>query len=383
MTELAFSCDVPHEDPATPGFVTSTQAAALQALPRTDPRWIRSLKTFSREFRTLDLRMPDGREFELWVFADDAVGPQFPSQVIRVTEGDLVQVRMKARKNVHTIHHHGIEPDAFNDGVGHTSFEAGEYTYQWRAGEAGSYFYHCHVNTVLHVQMGLLGALTVDPDPTVDPPVPTGYRRLFRGGPVYKIANERTWAIYSLDPRMHNLDHAAGLCGEDVGLNRFDPRYFLINNKAQTNGFVSPAEFAKTQPPPSRPPIVDPKIAITAKKGETVLIRTIQAQYFPVTIVFGGDAELPGPPLSAQIWGSDGRPFRRTFSYKGDNETGTPVSVDNIVRFDMSPAERWDFLLNTPTTALDPGVYPIRLFYNHWITDDRVGEVRTQLTITP
>ena len=89
-------------------------------------------------------------------------------------EGQLFQATIKPSKRVHTIHWHGIEPDPRNDGVGHTSFEvSGHYTYQWRPdvaergnpnrGAAGTYFYHCHVNTPLHVQMGMFGAIVVDP----------------------------------------------------------------------------------------------------------------------------------------------------------------------------------------------------------------------------
>ena len=373
---LAFSCNVPSGSPATPGFVTSTQASQLKALPRTDPRWIRSVQRFMRDFETPNLTMLDGRSIEFWVFTDDANGNVFPSPLIRVTEGDLAQVTVKTSKGVHTIHHHGIEPDAFNDGVGHTSFEADDYTYQWQAHHAGTYFYHCHVNTTLHAQMGLFGPLVIDPDPFYDPAVPTGSRRLFRGGPVYKIANERIWAVYAADPRMHGLNHEAGLCGEDVGLNRFSPKYFMINNRDQKNGAITPQELAGTVPPPDRPPILDPKIAISAKQGETVLIRTIMAQYYPVTIQFGDDAH----PLSASIWGSDGRPFRRTFSYKGENEVGDCVSVNGIVTHVMSPAERWDFLINTGDFPL--GDYPITMLYSHWITGQPVGIAATQLSIT-
>jgi FtsP/CotA-like multicopper oxidase with cupredoxin domain len=379
---LAFSCDVTHADPATPGFVTSTKAAELHALPDTHPDWIRSLQTFNREFRTTDLRMPDGREIEFWVFTDDSNRGVFPSLPIRVTEKDLVQVRMKARKNVHTIHHHGIEPDAFNDGVGHTSFEAGEYTYQWRAHHAGTYFYHCHVNTTLHVQMGLFGALIIDPPP--DSGVPSGMKRLFDhpAAPVYEYpANERIWAVSAVDPRWHEFDHAAGLCGEDVGLNDFQPKYFLINGSAQERGLITP-----TDPPEApRPPITSSDVAVTAREGEPILIRVIQANYFPIQIIFGED----NAPLTAEIWGSDGRGVLSETDYTGLNHTPQHV-FGTANRFLMSPAERYDFVLNTERNPIPrrDTPYPVRIIYRHWLSGANcnlgvreVGIAQTTITI--
>src|SRR5688572_63310 len=119
--------DMPHEgSPETPGKVRPDIA-------------------FERDFFADKLTMPDGREIEFWGFEDEHGTRSFPSPTIRVREGQIVHTTLKASKNVHTLHHHGIEPDDVNDGVGHTSFEVnGHYTYQWRAAQAGTYFYHCH-----------------------------------------------------------------------------------------------------------------------------------------------------------------------------------------------------------------------------------------------
>ena len=139
-------------------------------------------KTFEMKFVNRKMAMPDGREIEFWSFEDrlqdSDVEVVVPGSTIRVSEGDIVHVEVKPSKRQHTIHLHGIEADTFNDGVGHTSFEVtGSYTYQFRAGApfralsdptpqtrgAGTYMYHCHVNTTLHFHMGMFGALIIDP----------------------------------------------------------------------------------------------------------------------------------------------------------------------------------------------------------------------------
>ncbi|MFP5367595.1 MAG: multicopper oxidase domain-containing protein, partial [Actinomycetes bacterium] len=114
------------------------------------------------DFFSRDLEFPDGSEHEVWCFEDERSDRQFPGPLVRVTEGDIFHATFKPSKSVHTLHWHGLEPDPRNDGVGHTSFEiTGHYTYQWHPetaepgnpnrGSAGTYFYHCHVNTPLHV----------------------------------------------------------------------------------------------------------------------------------------------------------------------------------------------------------------------------------------
>ena len=113
-----FGCRVPTTSPPTPDRVTPDV-------------------TINREFYgSLDLVMPDGRKVRIWGFEDptSSVRQPFPSAPIRVREGQVIHTHVKVKKGAHTIHHHGIEPTAFNDGVGHTSFEVdSDYTYQWKA----------------------------------------------------------------------------------------------------------------------------------------------------------------------------------------------------------------------------------------------------------
>ena len=206
----------------------------------------------------------------------------FPSKLMRCRQGQIVHSTLDAKKNHHTIHHHGMNSSTYNDGVGHVSFEVSEkYTYQFQPHQAGTYFYHCHKNTVLHFEYGMYGFLIVDPPVGVNPPKGQGIGYLFEGGPAYD--HERLWAVDDIDPRWHTLNHSAGMCGDDEGLDRFDPKYFMIS------GVVAP----NTE--------TDPTISVNCKVGERVLLRLLNASYSLVEMHIEG--------LDATIYGVDGRPL--------------------------------------------------------------------------
>lgn len=306
---LAF-CDPPAASPATPNR------------RRPDVAFERKVDT------SIDLTMPGGEKVRFWGFSDGTGKGTVPGPIIRVREGQLVHTTLHAAKNVHTIHHHGIEPDAFNDGVGHTSFEVkSRYTYQWRASTAGTYFYHCHVNTVLHLQMGMLGVLVVDPA--------AGPGRAYTGGPGYDV--EKVWAIIDVDPTKHRLSHAAGVCGGDAGLNTYAPKYFLINGAAH---------------PLTR---TDPAAVIAARAGETVLLRLVCVSQSVLRVDFGA--------LPAEVVASDGRPYPR------------PEAVRELP---MVTAERYDCLIRPSV----PGRYPITVEYRDFVTGRVVGIAESALVVT-
>lgn len=306
--------------------------------------------------------MPDGEEVEIWGFEDvlrskddKTLRKPFPSSLIRVREGQIVHVKVKPGKRQHTIHLHGIESDTHNDGVGHTSFEVtGSYTYQWRAGApfgshgrgAGTYFYHCHVNTTLHFEMGMYGSLIVDPV--------EGPGTAFQGGPTYDVEAERIWAVDDIDPRWHELPHAAGLCGGDAGLNDFRPEYFLITGVPQ----------------PLTGTITDPRVATHGKLGgEPILIRYINAGYTRQRITFEG----LGDGLDVEVIASDGRGFDNrppNFAKPFLLEKGKPPEV--------ATAERYDYLVKPKKR----GVYPVTVEFLHWIRGDVIGVVTTTITIS-
>jgi len=292
--------------------------------------------------RGIDMRIPvrmdDGRTVNMWGFTDGGGGGMggmgngtFPSPAMRVTQGQIVHTVLSVNMMwAHTIHHHGIEPGVESDGVGHISFDiqGNSFTYQWRPMHAGTYFYHCHVNTVLHAEMGMYGALIVDP--------PEGQGTLFENGPTYDV--EAFWVVDEIDSSWHRLSWSAGTCGADVGLNDLNPDYFVITGVDGSGNSAFGAEA----------------ISPTVRVGEKLLARYICAGYHPQRIRFGG--------LTGTVYMSDGRPLPN------------PVQATELR---AHSAERYDVIFE-PT---EPGEYIIETDIIHWVSGEVLGTTRAKITV--
>lgn len=319
-----FGCNVFRENPDTPDRVAP------------DVRLVRKV------FGSLDLNMPDGRKVRFWGFEDpnSRAGETFPSAPIRVRAGQIVHTRIESAKGSHTIHHHGLQPTTFNDGVGHVSFEVnGDYTYQWRPAVPGTYFYHCHKNTVLHFEMGMYGMLIVDP--------PTGPGKVFANGPAYDA--EALWVADDVDPRWHELNQDAGLCGEDVGLNDFRPEYFMLS------GVPHP----RTQ--------TSAKVVPTLRAGQTLLIRLLNASYSILRTRIGVDVEVVG--VDGSELGSPYAPGSRPFTIRANEP------------FELTSAQRYALIVRPTAT----GEIPVLMEFLDWsrrrIQAGGKGIVRTAIRV--
>jgi FtsP/CotA-like multicopper oxidase with cupredoxin domain len=93
---------------------------------------------------------------------------QIPGPTIRVTEGDRIRVIVKNESSgKHTLHVHGQSKPVVMDGVpyiGQKPIKKGEsYTYEFTVNNIGTSWYHCHVDSQHHVDMGMYGAFIVEP----------------------------------------------------------------------------------------------------------------------------------------------------------------------------------------------------------------------------
>jgi manganese oxidase len=284
-------------------------------------------------------RTADGATLYIWGYSlEDVPGTAtLPAPTIEVNEGDRVEIvltnigpsRPGVQRAAHTIHLHGLDVDQVNDGVPETgpSARVGEsVTYRFTATHAGTYWYHCHVETVEHLTMGMYGALVVHPA--------DGPGRAWTDGPSYDRAY--TLLLSESDPAW------SAAVGESrrVERTRFDPRYFFINGRS----FPDTMAASDTH--------------VMGHLGDRVLVRLINAGY--------GWRSMHMHGFHFEVVASDGRPLP------------APLLKDTI---GIAPGERYDLLV----TLDQLGSYP---FHSHVLLDNMndgvyPGGIHTMVTVVP
>lgn len=117
------------------------------------------LRHFELTLRNQTITVARGRTFDAWAFNGTVPGP-----VLRVTEGDSVEVVFRNRGTMaHTVHFHGIHP-ASMDGLDPVVQPGQDFTYRFTAAPFGLFVYHCHMAPLeAHVNHGMYGVLIIDP----------------------------------------------------------------------------------------------------------------------------------------------------------------------------------------------------------------------------
>ena len=129
-------------------------------------RTIRQFTLIVQEHQKIPISY-EGHVFDGWTYNGTIPGP-----TIRVTEGDLVRIRVinsNDNSHPHSLHLQSIHY-AKDDGVSMGGYPGGavspgrSFTYEFVAQPYGVYPYHCHVNPVAdHINRGLYGAMIIDP----------------------------------------------------------------------------------------------------------------------------------------------------------------------------------------------------------------------------
>lgn len=222
-----------------------------------------------------------------------------PGPLLEYETGDEVNLAfVNNSPESHTIHLHGLDVDQANDGVPTTSFivimdEIGSYSFT--ASEPGTFLYHCHVTTTLHLTMGMYGMILVRH--------PGGV--LFEGGPSYYSDAPLLFSDLEIAT---NLDQVQSYPFHDIR-----PDYFMVNGRSG-----SQLETGSTGIPGESGTI------ISCPNGESIALRLGSMAYTLTKIII--PTELEG-----MCYMSDGRPVP------------TPFGVEEI---DIYPGERFTILIS-------------------------------------
>ena len=235
-----------------------------------------------------------GGEIPIWGYgwADEGF-ITLPAPLLSCLEGDSVHLIMdNPSPESHTIHLHGLDVDQANDGVPSTSFQVptdSSATYAFRADHSGTYLYHCHVTTTLHLTMGMYGMILITrPDGT-----------LWEEGPAYDRDIDLLFSDLEVEV---NLDPTGAFPFHTIR-----PNYFMVNGLSG-NSLTANSDVAAAVP------------------GERVALRLGSMAYSKVSCTFPDE-------WNAQLVMSDGRPLPEAMS---------PGVLD------IYPGERYTVLIDAP-----------------------------------
>lgn len=214
------------------------------------------------------LPLPDGSTTNIWAYGYDGSGITLPGPHLQFNYGDTVSLHFRnPSPESHTIHPHGLDVDQVNDGVPQTSFYVmfgDSAIYSFVADEAGTFLYHCHVTTTLHLTMGMYGMISVNYPGDL----------LFQNGPHYD--QEFHYLASDLEIRVNDAPLLA------FPFHKIKPDHFMVNG-------LSGSQIEQ-----------DTSLHINVEAGESVALRLGSMAYSKVKFIF---------PQGSNTWVhmSDGR----------------------------------------------------------------------------
>lgn len=261
--------------------------------------------------------------------------PMFPGPTLYANEGDsvIIKVRNQSQGAPHTIHLHGMDVDQANDGVPALSWEIyhmQDSMYKFVAPHAGTYLYHCHVASVIHVQMGMYGTFIVRP-------ANGDTLQAWTGGPTYH--QEKHFLMSEIDRSWHDNipKHNTGDSTHAMfPIPDYEADYFLVNGLAD-------------------PTLNDSTNAIFAMKNEKVYMRFSNVGFLYNEIHFRAG-------MNPSVIATDGRPM--------------PSAIDTNV-WRMTPGERYGILMQ-PDQFMDS---TITILYRDMNTMEIKGQKEIRVKI--
>ena len=279
-------------------------------------------------FSKIDLEpqfeLPDGNKIALMGYTE-LLGQSIsiPGPLLEFGEGDSVTLILNnySQGAPHTIHLHGLDANQANDGVPELSFsvkhlEQGKY--EFVAKHPGTYLYHCHVVSPIHVQAGMYGVIVIHP-------------KLY--GKIYGYSyegKEYTFLTSEIDTHWHTkefIQHAYDSNHTEISIPDYHPQYLMLNGKSNSDFLFDHIEVFSDYP----------------RRHYNSLL------HFANIGNCGNRFIFPSGFL-ARVVSTDGRPI--------------PEGVDTVNILEVMPGERYDILLSNESldNLLDSGIILVEYF---------------------
>mmetsp|Transcript_41479 Transcript_41479/g.54578 ORF Transcript_41479/g.54578 Transcript_41479/m.54578 type:complete len:433 (-) Transcript_41479:6-1304(-) len=262
-----------------------TLALMLTLCFNTSAQMDTSLQLISKVDFQPQYELHDGKIIGLMGYTKTLSAPiNIPAPTLTFEEGDSVNLSFwnLSQGAPHTIHLHGLDVDQANDGVPHLSFEVEHDeigNYYFKAPHPGTYLYHCHVTSVLHVQGGMYGLMIIKPKSNPNLTWENGYQ----------FDSENAWLFSEVDTNWHHdsiINHPHDPLATTHTILPYSPQHFVVNGKSEAQLSAMP---------------------LVASVGEKVYMRLANIGYFGNRVIFPAG-------MNAEVISSDGRPLPNTFS---------------------------------------------------------------------
>ncbi|AFV12073.1 ferroxidase [Thermacetogenium phaeum DSM 12270] len=301
--------------------------------------------------------MPDSTRHYIFGFVDITGVPEdrifeyrgratLLAPLLQVYEGDEVYLTLTNLgfpnrpdlDDTHTIHWHGF-PNQIPiwDGVPEASISVPvgrDFTYYYRPLDPGTYIYHCHFEPVEHIQMGMVGPLTVRPRLEID----LGGKFAYNDE---STAFDREALVFltELDAEPHYLLENV----QEFDWTEYSPEYWLINGRSYPDTVRPAADPSLPMQPYSS--------LIEAYEGEKVLLRFVNLGYQQHSIQVLG--------ISLKVVGLDARQLR---GYNGEDLSRWRNAIF------IAAGQTVDAIFTAPSA----GIYP--LYNRNWHKNTNAGK---------
>jgi FtsP/CotA-like multicopper oxidase with cupredoxin domain len=282
--------------------------------------------------------------------------------------------------DAHTLHWHGFRnviPFFDGEPTGSISVPVGQrFTYIYRPRDPGTYMYHCHVEDIEHVTMGMTGIVFVRPalgpkyaynDPT------TGFNREFA------LFLSEIWAEgHWNDAHIQESDWSTFKADFSLLNGRMYPETLLpnspINLAASTHSLTIQTDAAgdlKTNTGLEHLQYNPHSALVTCNAGDKVLLRFANLGFREAAMTLAG--------IDMRVVGRDATPMRSR------DGTDTSYITDTLL---MGAGESYDVIFTAPPYQ-GPGPYDTYVLYNRRYTQvsnlspDGAGGQRTEVRVYP